>query len=165
MFCDSCGTQLQTDQRFCSSCGKPVGIAMVPRQTSRVAEHRQLLGILWLVYSAFSLIGGTILYVLAHTLFAQLGRAPSSPEFPGGLAFLQPLMTVISVIILTKAGLCIAAGIGLLQRQPWGRIVAIVAAFIALINIPFGMALGIYTIWALMSANAEDQYEKLSLAA
>jgi hypothetical protein len=30
------------------------------------------------------------------------------------------------------------------------------------IHIPFGTALGIYTLWVLLPAHAEEEYEKLS---
>ena len=44
----------------------------------------------------------------------------------------------------------IIAGIGLLNRREWARILAIILGVLKLINIPFGTALGIYTLWALM---------------
>ena len=65
MFCTHCGASIQTDQRFCGSCGKPVEphtvapvgaspIAPPVRSTSgRVARHLRTLGILW-----FALSGG-----------------------------------------------------------------------------------------------------------
>lgn len=165
MFCDGCGTQLQESQRFCSSCGKPIGIAVVPRQSGRVSQHRQLLGILWTVYSCFTLLAAGVLFVLANTLFPQFARQPTSGQSHISLVFLQPLLSFISVVILVKAGLGMAAGIGLLQRNHWARQIAILVAFIALISIPFGTALGIYTIFVLMSESAEEEYAKISLAA
>jgi hypothetical protein len=53
----------------------------------------------------------------------------------------------------------------LLQKQQWARMIALVAGFIALLNIPLGTALGIYTIWVLMSSNAEEEYSKLAAVA
>jgi hypothetical protein len=164
MFCDGCGTELQESQRFCSSCGKAVGIAMVrPQNGGRVSSHLQLLGILWTVYSFFTLIAGGVLFVMANTFFVNFrgGTMPGQPP----MNFLQPLLSFVGVAILCKALLGLIAGIGLLQRQHWARMIAIVAAFLALISIPFGTALGIYTIFVLMSQNAEREYAKIAPAA
>jgi len=34
----------------------------------------------------------------------------------------------------------------MLRREPWARIVALVLGFISLFNIPFGTAIGVYTM-------------------
>jgi hypothetical protein len=72
---------------------------------------------------------------------------------------------MIMLFVFAKGALCVAAGIGLLQRASWGRITALVAGFLSLLNIPLGTALGIYTIWALLAGDADKQYEKLAQAA
>jgi len=53
----------------------------------------------------------------------------------------------------------VIAGIGLLMRKEWGRIVAIVVGMISLIDIPLGTALGAYTIWVLMDAEGRQVFE------
>src|SRR5437868_2693249 len=165
MFCDGCGTQIQDEQRFCPSCGKPVGIAVVPYQSNRVASNRQLLGILWVVYSFFVFTGAGVLFVLANTLFGNFRPMMTGSQPINFPAFLQPLLSFISVMLLCKAILAVVAGVGLLQRQHWARMIAIVAAFFALLSIPFGTALGIYTLVVLMSQNAEQEYSKIAPAA
>jgi hypothetical protein len=51
-----------------------------------------------------------------------------------------------------------AAGWGLLHRESWARILALIAGFLALFHPPFGTALGIYTLWVLLSAESEREY-------
>jgi hypothetical protein len=158
MFCDSCGASLQGGQGYCTRCGKQV-IGPVVAGSGRVARHTHLLGILWIAYSARSLIGGVILMIIARTIFGRMGL----PSMPGGPPmFIRPLLSAIAVVLLVKAALGIAAGLGLLQRQDWGRILAIVLGVISLINIPFGTALGIYTLWVLVSPGADKEYEALA---
>ena len=165
MFCDQCGAQLEANQRFCSRCGKEVaGPAIVgsPRR-SRVQEHIRLLAILWFAMSALYALGGVVLLVLANTLFLHL-HDMGAPEAP--TAFLHPLLSVIGIFVIAKAAAGFLAGWGLLQRQPWARVLTLILAFISLIHIPFGTALGIYTLWVLLPAHAEEEYEKyLSVAA
>src|SRR5208337_1363036 len=54
---------------------------------------------------------------------------------------------------------------GLLQRQGWARIFALVVGFVALLNVPIGTALGIYTLWVLLPRQSDDEYKALAQAA
>ena len=162
MFCDGCGNAVQAGQGFCSRCGKqivgPVSTAVYHQ--SRVREHVKLVGLLWLGLSAFNVIGGVVLYVLANTLFARLSGmgAPDAPT-----SFLRPLLSVVAILLLAKAAVGFIAGYGLIQHEPWARILALVLAFISLFtNIPFGTALGIYTMWVLLPSQSEQEYEALA---
>ena len=56
----------------------------------------------------------------------------------------------------------IALAWGLFQRQPWARMLGIILGVIMLIRIPFGTALGIYTLWVLAPESSAQEYEQLS---
>lgn len=162
MFCDRCGAELQPGQQFCGSCGKPAGAGPGPRHVEgRVGRHLQILAVLWFAASALNLIGGAVLAVLANTLFAHFGRFEGLPGMPG---FLQPLLSVISAMLLVKALAGFAAGWGLLERQSWARPLTLVLGFVSLVNIPLGTALGIYSIWVLLSPQAGEEYRQLAQA-
>ena len=62
------------------------------------------------------------------------------------------------VILVLRSGLAIAAGVGLLQRSEWGRILAIISAFLSLIHFPFGTALGIWTLVVLLGYKNTSLY-------
>jgi hypothetical protein len=130
-----------------------------PVAGGRVAQHIQLLGVLWMVVSTLSLIGGAVLFMLANTLFAS-GEFRSS----GAPHFLQPLLSFIGVLVLAKGTLGFVTGWGLMQRRPWARMLAVVLGFVVMLQIPFGTALGFYTLWVLLSQDAERQYSSLAAA-
>jgi hypothetical protein len=160
MFCDRCGAPAQPDQRFCGRCGKEFagGAVGFPRR-SRVAEHIRLLGILWLALSALNAVGGVVLFVIANALFAHLHEMPGvPPDVPAG--FLHSLFGALGILVLVKAAAGFLAGWGLLQREPWARMLTIVLAFLALFHIPFGTALGIYSLWVLLPAESDAEYQK-----
>ena len=48
------------------------------------------------------------------------------------------------------------------RRQPWARVLGIVVGFLALIRIPFGTALGIYTIWVLLPESSAREYDAMA---
>ena len=155
MFCDGCGTQINGSATFCSRCGKSMGTTpLMPRQ-GRIAGHVRLLGILWLAISAFRLIPGLFLMALG-------GARLFPPEAP---QFVHAILPAIGMTFLILAGIGIAAGCGLLARQPWARMLAIIFGAFSLIDIPFGTAIGVYTLWVLLPAESEQEYRTISQAA
>lgn len=161
MFCDGCGAAVQPGHAFCSKCGKQIvgPVSLMQPRPGRVQEHVRLLGLLWLAFSALNTIGSVILYVVANTLLVHL-RRPGLESGPP--AFLTPLLSTVAILLLAKAACGFIAGWGLLQREHWARVVVLVLAFISLFtNIPFGTALGIYTMWVLLPAESEHEYEAL----
>jgi zinc-ribbon domain len=159
MFCDKCGSSIQANQRFCAKCGRELvgsGGVGFPRR-SRVREHIRLLGILWLAFAAFNAVGAVVLYVLANTLFRHMAEM-GGPE--NAATWLRPFISVIALVVAAKAALGFATGWGLLQREPWARMLTIVLAFLALFHVPFGTALGIYTLWVLLPAESDAEYHE-----
>ncbi len=162
MYCDQCGAQFQAGQGQCSRCGKVItGVADAKRQ--RVREHVKLLSILWMAYSAMHLVSGVIILAFAKFAFVKLA-VPNGPP-PEFFMWLRPLIAVVGWLVLAKAAAGFIAGWGLLQREDWARVMALVIGFIALLSIPIGTALGIYTLWVLLPSHAEEEYRALALAA
>ena len=159
MFCDKCGAEIEASHRFCNHCGREFGAtgAIGFSRRGRVSDHIRLVGILWLALSACNAVAAVILYILSNTLFVHL---PEMSGQPSATAWLRPFIAAISVIIAAKALAGFFAGWGLLQREPWARLVTIVLAFLALFNIPFGTALGIYTLWVLLPEQSDLEYQE-----
>lgn len=158
MFCHVCGARLEPTASFCPSCGRAVsgGVPLMPVQ-SRIAGHVRLLGILWLALSAFHLLPGIV-------MLAMFGHGPSIWS-PGPPVFVLGFMRIFGLLFLADGILGIIAGWGLLERQPWARTLALVLGCVSLIQMPFGTALGIYTLWVLLPARSEQEYRSLARAA
>ena len=166
MFCDACGTTVQPGQRFCNNCGKQIigPVSLAQPRPGRVQGHVRLLALFWLAFSAFNTVGAVVLYVIANTIFAHMHDL-GAPEAAGAGTFLRPLLSVIAILLLAKAALGFIAGWGLLQHEAWARILVLVLGFISLFtNIPFGTALGVYTMWVLLSSDSEREYDALAAA-
>jgi len=155
MYCDHCGTALVAGQMRCVRCGKEV-VGPVYVRRNRVQEHVRLLGILWMAASALNVVAGLVLIAISNTLFRNHGIGPD---------WLRPFLTFIGCLVLLKAAAGFLAGWGLLQYDTWGRLLALVVAFVALFNVPIGTALGIYTFWVLLPSQSDDEYQALAKAA
>ena len=161
MFCTRCGRQMPDNENFCPSCGNQLkaaaGTPLMPRQ-NRIAGHIRLLGILWLAVSTFRLVPGMILLIMLDNGFPF--RA--DPDIP---PFIPKLLEMMGALFMTIGIAGIIVGIGLLMRKPWARLFSIVVGIFGLIEMPFGTALGIYTLWVLLPAESETQYRQMSQAA
>ncbi|MBI3697870.1 MAG: zinc ribbon domain-containing protein [Acidobacteria bacterium] len=165
MFCNHCGAQIQSDTKFCPSCGKPVipGAAPSPAPAGRLGRHVRLLGIFWVALSALRLLGG--LGRLGAARMVRFAGETWLDGLPWGWSvphFLPRILSAVGLgmLILGLAGLI--AGWGLLERRPWARTLAIVLAVIALFNPILGTALGIYTLWALLPAQSEQEWRRIA---
>jgi hypothetical protein len=166
MFCDQCGAQLQAGDARCGRCGKIV-LGLVELRRSRVRDHVRLVGILWMAYSALHVVAGVAVLIVAQVIFGRVNgviHIPNGPP-PEVTVWLRPLLCAIGWLILAKAAAGFFAGWGLLQREEWARVVALVVGFIALLNVPIGTVLGIYTLWVLLPTQSDDEYKALARAA
>jgi hypothetical protein len=178
MVCQACGSPMAGT--FCSRCGAPAAAPPpaygapppnaypVPPQimvAPRVQQHVQTLGILWCVYGVYRAAAGIfavlfLMGVATPSFFGGIGSRglPFLPFAPvmGGLA------AVAGVFILLSSCLAFATGYSLITRRPWGRTLGIVAAILSLIKIPFGTALGIYTLWVLAPATSGMEYDAIA---
>jgi hypothetical protein len=157
MYCDHCGTRLQGAPAFCPACGKALGqVALMPVQ-GRIAGHIRLLGILWIALSAFRLLPGIFLLSFFDRRWSFL-----PPEVPFSV---HGILQTVGALFLASGVVGIIAGWGLLDRQTWARMLTIVLGFLNLIDLPFGTALGTYTLWVLLPAQSEAEYRQISRAA
>ncbi len=159
MFCNKCGASVPLNQGFCGQCGAQIqgNYTVAYLAPNRVESHIRLLGILWVAISALSLVAAVVLFVLGNAFFPHLQAIANDPNVP--VTFLCTLMNVLGFVVLIKAGLSCATGVGLIRREPWARMLALVMSFLALLSVPFGTALGIYGLWVLLPAESERQYE------
>ncbi len=178
MFCNNCGIEITPGQNFCSNCGKqlvagvgppapeppiPPRTAPLPPVQSRIEKHTKILGIVWLAVSVFGLIP-------SFWFFFGSGMAmhfiPMHLQWGFPLrAFLWPIAGAIGMFLLASAVLGLLAGWGLLNYRPWARVLALILGVISLIHLPFGTALGIYTLWVLLPAESERDYKRLARTA
>ena len=160
MYCQNCGTQIQENQRFCGQCGRAVAIAPLPSTDSRVTRHIRLLAILWMARGALHALGGLSILIFGRFFMPFLAEILKGIPFTG---IIWPAILASGWLALAAAS--VAVGVGLLNHEGWGRPLAIVMAFLALLHPPFSTALGIYTLWVLLPSRSEQEYEKMARAA
>jgi hypothetical protein len=132
----------------------------------RVQRNLQTLGILWCVLGVYRFVTGMVgmIFLKAFTTHRFGDDWVFGGRWHGGFPpmWFGSLWPMVAVATVFTAALALIAGYGLLQRKPWGRVVAIVAAVLALIKFPFGTALGIYTLWVLAPGASGLEYDSIA---
>ena len=155
MFCDRCGAQLQGTVTFCPHCRRQFAAAPPPPVVNRVQGHLRNVAVLWLVYSALRLLPGLFL-----SSFSDWGL-PFTDDVP---FFVHGIVRSVAGVFVATGLIGVIAGWGLYERRSWARILAIVLGFISLVHPPFGTAIGIYTLWVLLPASSEVEYQRMARA-
>ena len=184
MYCDGCGTPFSVGAQYCNSCGKHL-MAAPPVQAERAAiapamatpvpgagdgrvkRNINILAGLWVAAGVLRVMafGGLLIF---RRLFFQSGwdwMGSGGWPFSGALGIKPFLMGGLlsgGVLLALFATAYLVLAWGLMERQPWARILGIVLAFLALLRFPFGTALGIYTLWVLLPESSSREYDALA---
>lgn len=113
--------------------------------------HITLLGWVRIAYSVMFVLGGV--FILA--LLAGFGAATQDPV---AYRIFGTVGAVVGGLMLVLAIPGLAAGIGLLNRASWSRVVSLVLAVFDLIAFPIGTALAAYTVFVLSQDAAMEVF-------
>jgi hypothetical protein len=123
--------------------------------SSQLSDHYQkhitVLGVLYIGFSLISLATAVSLFIL----LSGIGLAVDDQI---ALRVLLTVGTVLLCVLSITAIPSLIAGIGLLARRQWGRILALILAVFKLFNIPIGTAVGFYAFWVLLQDEADPTF-------
>ena len=109
-------------------------------------DHVKVIGILWVIFGAFWLG----LAVFALLVFLGVAMIPNVETISPSI--LRLVGIIVSAFMALMGLPQIIGGLGLIGHKEWARILVLVLAFIALLNVPFGTALGVYSMIVLFNA-------------
>jgi hypothetical protein len=116
-----------------------------------LSSHRQVLGICWIVYGILRVLAGIWLILFSGTSTVMFGALLTRVPNPFALMSDFHLVYAGLVVLSFACGLFgILAGLALLANQGTARMLAVVAAFLSVSEIPFGTTLGVYTLVLLL---------------
>lgn len=122
-----------------------------------IDQHVKILSWLYIGISILGLLVGLGVFLL----LIFVGFAAGDPE----AARILPIVAMFSagfIFIFSLPG--IVAGWGLLKRKSWARLLALIIAFLNLLNFPVGTLAGVYAIWVLLQDGAQEYFLEPKLA-
>ena len=173
MACLKCGCEQGLEAQFCRQCGAPLAVpagvqgymqgSPYPQQyampSTRVQQNLQPLGIMWCIFGVYRLVAVVVGGMFLHSMM-QSGMFGGMP--PVAFHMMRAFGPVFVMMTIAMSSAAILTGYALLTRKPWGRVLAIVFGIFALLKIPFGTALGIYTLWVLAPQASGAEWDAIS---
>jgi len=125
-----------------------------------MVKHINIVGTLLMIWGCFQLMMALFIGVLmggGGSLLAILGMGGDEELIlmGGFYAIFGILIAVISGIFSLPS---IAAGYGVMKRKGWARILAMIVGAMAMMSVPMGTLLGIYTFMTLLDAEVSDEF-------
>lgn len=125
-----------------------------------MATHIKVIGILHIVMGAIGVLIGLAFLLFFGGLAGVVGLGDRTHDNLAAIPILGMIGGFLFILIAVLSLPGIIAGIGLLQFRPWGRTLGIILSAVHLFNVPFGTALGVYGLWALLTPEAEALFRR-----
>jgi hypothetical protein len=116
-------------------------------------KHINVVGILYIILSIFSLLGAFTIYLVLRLIGNFAGDNDAT-------MILNIIANVLSVILVVLSIPGLIGGIGLIKRKNWARILVLILSILNLLNFPIGTAIGIYALWALLQPEVAAVFER-----
>ena len=87
--------------------------------------------------------------MLVFLVFVGIGLLLAVADESEAMGILAVIGTFIAVFLFLVSVPGLVGGIGLLKRQDWARVLVLILSVLQLFNVPFGTAVGVYSLWAL----------------
>jgi len=106
-------------------------------------KHVTIVGAVHIGYAAWGVLWAVLIFMLMAGIGAYTGDDTA-----------QAILTIVGCILpgllaaLAVPG--IIGGIGVLRLKAWARYLVLVLSVLALLSIPIGTAIGVYSIWVLL---------------
>jgi len=88
--------------------------------------------------------------LIAFLIFTVLKVVGGFVDDANGSTILSLIADILAIVFIIISLPGILAGMGLYKRKEWARILTIILSVIELFSFPFGTAIGIFSIWAMI---------------
>jgi hypothetical protein len=117
-----------------------------------MTAHVDFVGVLFIVWGLLTTLVGVSTLALgigAVALIASASRGGEGGQVAAGLT--AAAFTALAVIAMIWGAAHVVVGVPLRRHKPWARMIALMLGSVDLLLLPYGTALGIYTMWVLLN--------------
>ena len=120
-------------------------------------SHVDFAGILFIVWGLLTALVGVSTLALGVGAAALITSAARGGGGQVAAGLTAVVFTSLAVIAILWGAAHVIVGVPLRRRRPWSRLAALMLGSVDLLLLPYGTALGCYTLWVLLS----DEGKKL----
>ena len=117
-----------------------------------MASHVDFVGVLFIVWGLLTTLVGVstlALGVSAVALIPSASRGGGAGGFAAGVT--AAVFTTLAIIAMLWGTAHVVVGVPLRRHRPWARLMALMLGSVDLLLLPYGTALGMYALWALLN--------------
>jgi hypothetical protein len=122
-----------------------------------VDAHVAFVGVLFIVWGLLTALVGVSTLMLGIGAVALLSTAAhGGSQVAAGVTAVA--FTTLAIIAIVWGVAHVLVGIPLRQRKSWARVVALLLGSVDLLLLPYGTALGLYTLWVLLNEKSKGLF-------
>jgi hypothetical protein len=123
-----------------------------------VKSHVDFLGLLFIVWGLLTVVIGLSTLALGIGAVALITSADRAGG--GGVAagITAAAFTTLALIAMVWGTAHVIVGLPLRRYTPWSRLIALMLGSVDLLLLPYGTALGVYALWALLTEDGKKLF-------
>ena len=125
-----------------------------------MASHVDFIGVLFIVWGVLTALVGVSTLALgigAVAIITSASHGSGGGRFAAGLT--AAAFTTLAVIAMVWGVGHVLVGVPLRRHTHWARLLALMLGSVDLLLLPYGTALGVYALWALLSEEGKKLFE------
>lgn len=125
-----------------------------------MGPHVDFVGVLFIVWGLLTTLVGVSTLALgvgAVALITSASRGGGGGQFAAGLT--AAAFTALAIIAILWGSAHVVVGVPLRRHRPWSRLIALMLGSVDLLLLPYGTALGVYTLYVLLNEKGKALFE------
>jgi hypothetical protein len=123
-----------------------------------VLSQVDFLGMLFILWGLLTILVGASTLALGVGAVALIASGSGGgSQFAAGLTAF--VFTTLAIIAILWGAAHVAVGVPLRRYRPWSRLVALTLGSVDLVLLPYGTALGVYTLYVLLHEKGKALFD------
>jgi hypothetical protein len=123
-----------------------------------VKSHVDFLGLLFIVWGLLTVVIGLSTLALGVGAVALITSAHRAGGGEVAAGITAAAFTTLALIAMVWGTAHVIVGLPLRRYTPWSRLIALMLGSVDLLLLPYGTALGVYALWALLTEDGKKLF-------
>jgi len=124
-----------------------------------MSSHVDLVGILFIIWGLLTALVGLSTLALGVGAIALIASRATGEGGQVAAGITAAAFTALALIAMLWGFAHVIVGVPLRRRRHWSRVLALMLGSVDLLLLPYGTALGCYTLWVLLSERGKALFE------